>query len=140
MGKQTGGWLLPGRQREAHQIPTLKMQGAASSPLLPSCSFKMEGAQTPSSGAAIATARRQPSQPRASAERNKNSFLARARTLRLQMGLGYAAVGRSAPGCVWPRTLWWPSRPGQELAFCRGVLLPKNSRQGRRGEAGRPNG
>lgn len=55
-----GAGCFLGGSLEAHQIPTLTMQGASSPPPLPSCSFKMEGPQTPSSGAAMATARRQP--------------------------------------------------------------------------------
>ena len=69
--------------------PTLKMQGDP----LPSHSFKMEGPPTPSSGTAIATAWRQPRQPRASAECSKNSLPAR-------------AENTEAADRVW-RTWWW---------------------------------
>ena len=72
MGKQTEP--AASQEQGAHQIPSLKMQGGPSFPSLPSCSFQMEGHQTPSSGAAAATAQRQPIGPRASAE-HKNSLL-----------------------------------------------------------------
>lgn len=55
MGKQAEGQLPPWKLHQALQTPTLKLQGP-----LPFRSFKMEGPETPPSGAAVATARRQP--------------------------------------------------------------------------------
>lgn len=89
-------WLLPGKQHGGHQILTLKVKGVPSLSPLRSCSFKMEGPQTPSSGAAVATAQRQPSQPRVSAEGNKNSFPAHAKNTEAAGGSGVCSSG--APG------------------------------------------
>lgn len=69
------------KPRGAHQTPPQPrcgVGGEALLPPLPGCTFKMEGPQTPSSGPAVATAQRQPSRPRASAECSKNSLPARA--------------------------------------------------------------
>lgn len=91
-GKQAGGRLPLRKLRGAPQNPTLKQRGP------PRCSFKMEGPETPPSGTAVAKARRQPSRPRASAERGKNSLPARAEDPGCSQGLESAAGGGGTGG------------------------------------------
>lgn len=90
-GNKPGAGCFPGGGVEPTRPPLV--QGGPLLPTLPSCTFKMEGPQTPSSGATVATAWRQPSQPRASAECNKNSLAARAENTDCGRGLECAAMG-----------------------------------------------
>lgn len=136
MGKQTGGWLLPGKQHGGHQILTLKVQGVPSFSPLRSCSFKMEGPQTPSSGAAVATAQRQPSQPRVSAERNKNSLPARAKNTEAadRSGVCSSGVPGSSLYVLTDTLVAVQARP--RLHLLRGVLFAPQGFQEREERGG----
>lgn len=129
---ETNWKLAASKKHGAHRTPSLKMQGGPSFPP-PSCPSQTEGHQTPSSGAAAATAQRQPIGPRASAG-HKNSRLAHA---------------ESTEAADWPRVRGGGA-PGSGLRVLAGALvqarprphilerslLPEDSRKGRRGRLG----
>lgn len=127
--KKPGAGLLPRRRHAAHRIPTLKRQAPSTS-----CTFKMEGPQTPSSGAAFATAWRQSSWPTESAESHKNSLPARAgKTEAAGWGLECTRRGTSAGSCAHGH-LVAPQDQATASPSGEGHCSP-DSRKGRGGEA-----
>lgn len=127
--KKAGGWAASQEVACGRRIPTLKRQVPSTS-----CTFKMEGPQTPSSGAAFATARRQSSWPTESAESNKNSVPARAgKTEAAGWGLECTRRGTSAGSCAHGH-LVAPQDQATASPSGEGHCSP-DSRKGRGGEA-----